>query len=172
MPAVLSLLFSRAGIVGMVAVALVVFMGAQEIRVKVAQHGEAGAKATLKAEADAEAQREKAGAQASTQTATALTAERVRIQTVTKTLIEKVPTYVPAAADARCVVPLGFVQLHDAAAQGLSGPAGGPEEAPSGVPLSAVAATVAANYGVAYDWRAEALSWRDWYGKQAAIWNR
>lgn len=113
-------------------------------------------------------------AQAITDTAkTQITAERVRIQTVTKTLIEKVPYYVTAKADADCTVPLGFVRLHDAAAAGSAGlpsAAGGPLDAPSGVPLSAVASTVAANYGTALDWRAEALGWRSWYVAQRAAW--
>lgn len=116
-----------------------------------------------------------AKAQAITDTAkTQITAERVRIQTVTKTLIEKVPYYVTAKADADCTVPLGFVRLHDAAASGSAGlpsSSGGPLDAPSGVPLSAVASTVTANYGTALDWRAEALGWRDWYLAQAKAWN-
>lgn len=74
------------------------------------------------------------------------------------------------------VVPLGFVRLHDAAASG-SAPSfpsttGGPLDAPSSVPLSAVSATVVENYGVAYDWRSEALTWRDWYAEQKAAWDK
>lgn len=114
-------------------------------------------------------------AQAITDTAkTQIVAERVRIQTVTKTLIEKVPVYVTAKADADCTVPLGFVRLHDAAAAGSAGlpsASGGSIDTPSGVPLSAVASTVVANYGTAWDWRAEALGWRDWYVKQKAAWD-
>lgn len=105
-----------------------------------------------------------------------LAAERGRIQTVTRTIVQKVPVYVTPAADDRCVVPLGFVRLHDAAASGsaagLSRTAGGPLDAPSGLPLSAVGATVVENYGVAFDWRAEALSWRDWYDHQKSAWDR
>lgn len=41
-----------------------------------------------------------------------------QIRTITQTLIEKVPVYVTPAADARCIVPLGFVREHDAAASG------------------------------------------------------
>lgn len=102
--------------------------------------------------------------------------ERVRIQTVTRTLIQKVPVYVTPAADRACVVNLGFVRLHDAAASGsppaLPGPSGGPLDAPSGVQLSAVLGTVVGNYGVAYDWRAEALTWRIWYAQQKAAWEK
>ena len=64
------------------------------------------------------------------------------------TIIKEVPRYVPAQADAACVVPRGFVRLHDAAASGTvpdSG-AGDTDAAPSGVALSTVAGTVTGNY--------------------------
>src|SRR5580704_1847915 len=41
-------------------------------------------------------------------------AARDRIQTLTRTLIEKVPVHVTPAADRACVIPLGFVRVHDA----------------------------------------------------------
>jgi len=74
-----------------------------------------------------------------------------RVQTIREkgdTIIKEVTRYVPAQADAACVVPLGFVRLHDAAAAGaVPDPgAGDADAAPSGVALSAVAGTVAANY--------------------------
>lgn len=66
------------------------------------------------------------------------------------TLIKEVPVYVSAKSDAACVVPSGFVRLHDAAASGAdlstSGSAGAAHEGPSGVALSTVAATTASNY--------------------------
>ena len=64
------------------------------------------------------------------------------------TIIKEVPRYVPIEADAGCVVPRGFVRLHDAAAAGAvpdSNP-GDADAAASGVALSAVAGTVAGNY--------------------------
>nr|WP_208600986.1 MULTISPECIES: hypothetical protein [Pseudomonas] len=65
-----------------------------------------------------------------------------------KTIIERVPVYVSEKADRACVVPAGFVRLHDAAAHALPAPepAGAADEAPSGVGLSAVAVTTAGNY--------------------------
>lgn len=64
------------------------------------------------------------------------------------TLIKEVPVYVSAKADAACTVNAGFVRLHDAAAKSLPAPdpAGDADAAPSGVALSAVAATTAENY--------------------------
>jgi hypothetical protein len=64
------------------------------------------------------------------------------------TIIKEVPRYVPVQADAACVVPRGFVRLHDAAAAGtVPDPhPGDADAAPSGVALSAVAGTLAGNY--------------------------
>ena len=64
------------------------------------------------------------------------------------TIIKEVPVYVSAKADAACTVNAGFVRVHDAAAKSLPAPepAGAADEAPSGVALSAVAATAAENY--------------------------
>lgn len=74
-----------------------------------------------------------------------------RVQTIREkgdTIIKEVTRYVPAQADAACVVPHGFVRLHDAAAVGaVPNPgAGDADAASSGVALSAVAGTVTANY--------------------------
>jgi hypothetical protein len=78
-----------------------------------------------------------------------------RVRTVTRTLIEKVPTYVSATTDAHYPLPWGFVRLHDAAAVGddlsatAAGPSG-PDDAPSDVRTSEAAAIVAANYGACH----------------------
>ena len=109
----------------------------------------------VKAEWDAEvvkqsltaARVEKAQAQATVQVVTEYV-DRVKIvRQAGETIIKEVPVYVPAQADAACVVPRGFVRLHDAAAQGVvPEPAGDSDAAPAGVALSAVAGTVAENY--------------------------
>jgi hypothetical protein len=74
-----------------------------------------------------------------------------RIVTVYKTgatITKEVPIYVSKAADASCVVPNGFVRLHDAGAANVP-VSGGPrvtDDDPSGVALSTVAETVTDNY--------------------------
>lgn len=90
---------------------------------------------------------EKAQAQATVQVVTEYV-DRVKIvRQAGETIIKEVPVYVPAQADAACVVPRGFVRLHDAAAQGVvPEPAGNSDAAPAGIALSAVAGTVAENY--------------------------
>lgn len=74
-----------------------------------------------------------------------------RVQTIRvkgDTIVKEIPRYVTVEADAACTVPGGFVRLHDTAAAGgvLGQDPGGADAAPSGVPLSAVADTVAGNY--------------------------
>lgn len=74
-----------------------------------------------------------------------------RVQTIRvqgDTIVKEIPRYVTVVADAACTVPGGFVRLHDAAATGsvLDSDPGGADAAPSGLPLSAVAGTVADNY--------------------------
>ncbi|KXU97608.1 hypothetical protein AB839_06925 [Stenotrophomonas sp. DDT-1] len=68
------------------------------------------------------------------------------------TIVKEVPIYVTANADAACVVPAGFVQLHDTAASGspTAGPAGNPDAPAAATPLSAVAETVASNYATCH----------------------
>lgn len=64
------------------------------------------------------------------------------------TIVKEIPVYVSKAADAACVVPAGFVRVHDASAANLpvSGGPLGTDDGPSGIALSAVAETVAGNY--------------------------
>lgn len=114
------------------------------------------------------------GARISADVGHQLDARKVEIRTVTKTLTKEVPVYVTVKSDLACVVPDGFVRLHDAATHGVALPAapGGLVEAPSGVPLSAVAETIVGNYGLGLEWRAEALAWRGWYARQADLWNK
>lgn len=83
-------------------------------------------------------------------------------------IVKQVPVYVTRQADARCTVPVGFVRLHDAAAQGQSLPAapGGAVDAPSGLALSAVASTVAGNYGICRATAERLSALQDWVKRQ------
>lgn len=75
--------------------------------------------------------------------------DRIKVvEGVTTTIEKEVVRYVSPAADAGCVVPVGFVRVHDAAASGaVPETAPGDYDSASGVALSAVASTVNANYG-------------------------
>ncbi|WP_122447440.1 hypothetical protein [Pseudomonas viridiflava] len=89
------------------------------------------------------------------------------------TLIKEVPVYVSAKSDAACVVPSGFVRLHDAAASGAdlpaSGSAGTAFEGPSGVALSTVAATTASNYTACHANAEQLRQLQDLLGKYKAL---
>jgi hypothetical protein len=74
-----------------------------------------------------------------------------RVQTVYlqgKTITKEIPVYVTPEADAACIVPLGFVRIHDAAAANTAPEptTGNPDAPAAGVTLSAIAETVADNY--------------------------
>jgi hypothetical protein len=116
-------------------------------------------------------------------------AKQASIRTVYKTIQEKVPYYVPTQASEPTgtgpagvagvhpygpSLPLGAVRLHDYAALGVDppvpAPSGEPLGAPSGVELPAFVGTVAGNYGVCQGWRAEAVTWREWYARELAAW--
>ena len=95
--------------------------------------------------------------------------ERGTIKTETVTLQKEVTRYVTAAADARCIVPVGFVRHFDAAwgLSALPAAASGLIDDPSGIPLSVVESVNTGNASSAREWRSEALGWRKWYGVHA-----
>lgn len=91
--------------------------------------------------------------------------DRVRtVREAAQTIIKEIPVYVTEASDSACVVPRGFVRLHNAAAAGdrLPEPAGSPDAAPSGVALSAVAETVAGNYGSCRETAEQLIALQAW----------
>lgn len=96
-----------------------------------------------------------------------------RIQTVRlagQTIIKEVPVYVPAQADAACVLSRGFVRLHDAAATGsIPDPASGLDAAPAGIALSTVAGTVADNYQRCHENSEQLSALQKWVVSQTEV---
>jgi len=95
-----------------------------------------------------------------------------KVVTVTKTILKKVPVYVTKEADAHCIIPVGFVRLHDAAANGvpsLPDTSGKPDDAASGVELSDIASTVADNYGTYNEVKAQLEGLQSWVKQQQEI---
>ena len=79
------------------------------------------------------------------------------------TLTKEIPIYVTAQADARCLVPVGFARVHDAAATDvLPGPPGAADAQPSDLALSAVAGTVVDNYTTCHVAAAQLTALQDW----------
>lgn len=109
------------------------------------------------------------------QLAQALARKTEVIRTVTKTITREVPVYVSPDADSRCDVPVGFVRIHDGAAAGVPpspDPAGRAADAPAGVALSAVASTVADNYGACNEALAKLAAWQTWYEGVRKEWEK
>lgn len=90
--------------------------------------------------------------------------DRVQIVHATgQTILQKVPVYVPASADAACTVPTGFVRLHDTAAQSIMPGSAGPADAQaSGLALSTVAGTVVDNYTTCHAIAEQLMALQDW----------
>jgi hypothetical protein len=108
-----------------------------------------------------------------TKLAEQLALERGRDQRVFVFLKGKVPEYVTPAADARCVVPRGFVLHHDAAWRGSTVPEAprGEVERASGLPLSRVATVNAANAEQCRGLRRDLEAWERWYDDTQARWD-
>lgn len=91
-----------------------------------------------------------------------------RVQVVRErgeTIIREVPVHVTPQADARCTVPVGFVRVHDGAAENRvpdPGDPGNPDAPAPGIALSTVAATVASNYTTCHEVREQLISLQDW----------
>lgn len=91
-----------------------------------------------------------------------------KIRTVFKTIVKEVPVYVDKIADSACIIPHGFVLVHDSAASGsVPAPPSGLDGTPSGVDLSTVAEVVAENYGTYQEIRQRLIDLQDWVAKQA-----
>lgn len=131
----------------------------QEQRVSIARTER---KQALEAKAAAIAERD--SARASTKTVVEYV-DRVQIvREAGATITREIPIYVTEKADATCVIPAGFVRLHDAAASG--NPAGSPTADPdapaAGVTLSDIAGTVADNYTSCHATAAQLSALQDW----------
>ena len=96
--------------------------------------------------------------------------DRVRIvREKGETIIKEVPVYVPVQADAACTINRGFVRLHDAAAAGdLPEPARDVDAAATGIALSAVAGTVAANYQTCHENAEQLTALQVWVSEMSA----
>jgi len=138
----------------------------QQQRISAARAGEISANTALNAELEAHSAT-KQELLAALSATTVVTKYVDRVQVVRErgaTLIKEIPVYVTPIADAACVVPAGFVRVHDAAAKGkpLDGSAGDADAASSAVALSAVAEVTAANYGTCHEAAAQVIGLQDY----------
>lgn len=91
------------------------------------------------------------------------------IHATTRQLAREVPIYVTHDEDRRYPIPVGFVRLYDAAAEGVPLPdtAGPADASPSATPLSAVAGNLVSNYGACHAIRAQLVGLQGWVRRQA-----
>lgn len=129
--------------------------------------------------------------QIATEARDALDNKKETERVVTRSIVKAIPVYLPASRPQEgtqggtsgealgsghpaLYLPVGFGRLHDYAALGVDppvpAPSGEPLAAPSGIGLSALAETLAGNYGVCRQDAAEVEAWRGWYRKEAAAW--
>lgn len=133
------------------------------------RHGAADAKAALHTVHTVAAQ-----GQVSTVAAAQDAAVQTEIRWRTRTLVEKVTTYVTPDTDRSFPLPVGLVRVHDAAAAGVDvsavpDPAGRPDDAPAAFEASDLGRTVAANYGECRADQARLTALQDWVTAQAKV---
>lgn len=101
-------------------------------------------------------------------------AQQQKIVTVTKEIVRHVPVVITPREDRRCMLPLGFVRLLDAAGLGvapaeLPGRSAEPDSADSGIPLSQATALLAEDLGDARVLRERLKNAADAWQAQAAL---
>lgn len=91
---------------------------------------------------------------------------QVRVRTVTKTIVEKVPVYVQTNA---CPLPGGFRLLHDAAATHGKVPDTAHLADAAAVPAQEAARTVVENYGTCHETTARLIGLQSWVSAQQEL---
>lgn len=88
-------------------------------------------------------------------------------------ILKEVPKFVSQDADAKCVVPNGFVLLHDSASRNeVPDSTRGVDEGASKVKLSGVATTVTENYTTYHQVSEQLKSLQEWIRTQQSIYNK
>jgi hypothetical protein len=185
-----------AKVLGAVALVAVGFMAGWEVKgafdAKAQVTSANAAAAQLKHEAAVAQSAGAAGQAQADLDAGAFAQAETKIQMVTRTLVRKVPVYVPAAKPATELpqeksnatetmpvvtygVSCGLLRLHDAAATGVSDPsqlpicAGKPDDAPANIDLSQFADVLIQNYGAFESNREQLIELQDW-ARQVQLW--
>jgi hypothetical protein len=84
------------------------------------------------------------------------------IKKESQSIQQDVKSYVSPSSDSGCIIPIGFVRIHDKAANGNDSAAGNSNEASAGVELSAVAETVAENYAICHQNAEQLTALQSW----------
>lgn len=90
--------------------------------------------------------------------------EKTRQKVVYRTITKEVPNYVTPLSDSRCVIPVGFIWLHnDSAAGRLPKASGDFADTPASVTLSTVGSTIADNYATCNEIKNQLNALIDWH---------
>ena len=87
-------------------------------------------------------------------------------------IVKEIPKFISKDADAKCVVPNGFVLLHDSASKNeVPDSTRGVDEGASKVKLSGIAETVTTNYTTYHQVSEQLKALQDWVKEQKRIYN-
>jgi hypothetical protein len=88
-------------------------------------------------------------------------------------IVKEVPKFINQTADGQCVIPNGFVLLHDSASRNeVPDSTRVVDAGTSSIKLSEVATTVAENYTLYYQVSAQLKSLQEWVRDQQSIYNK
>jgi hypothetical protein len=90
-----------------------------------------------------------------------------------ESIVKEIPKLITASADGQCVIPNGFVLLHDSASRNeVPDSTRVVDAGTSSVKLSDVATTVSENYTLYYQVSAQLKSLQEWVREQQSIYNK
>jgi hypothetical protein len=119
------------------------------------------------------AKKDAASAEATTKVVTKyVTVDRI-VKEKGDAILKEVPKFISKDADAQCVVPNGFVVLHDSASRNeVPDSTRGVDEGASKVKLSGIAETVTTNYTTYYQVSEQLKALQEWIKEQQSIYNK
>ncbi len=118
------------------------------------------------------AKKEAASAEASTKVVTKYITKVEVVKEKGDQIAKQIPNLISATADGQCVIPNGFVLLHDSASRNeVPDTSRGTNEGASEVKLSGVATTITENYTTYHKVAEQLRSLQEWVNEQKRIYN-
>jgi hypothetical protein len=119
------------------------------------------------------AKKDAASAEASTKVVTKYINKIEIVKEKGDAIVKEIPKFITATADGQCVIPNGFVLLHDSASRNeIPDSTRGVDAGASEVKLSGVATTVSENYTLYYKVSEQLRSLQEWVKEQQNIYNK
>jgi hypothetical protein len=119
------------------------------------------------------AKKDTASAEATTKVVTKYVTKVQVVKEKGDAIIKEVPTYITKTDDTQCVIPNGFVLLHDSASRNeVPDSTRGVDAGASEVKLSGVATTVTENYTLYHKVSEQLRSLQEWVREQQSIYNK